>query len=257
MAAVNISTVLKLTNKAGTLAVSGQFASATAKYGEALAAAEALQQEDCVVASWLRCVYSDHLLDYKYVQGLSPERLEEVLQLIFQHLVPTALVALNRRRKAGTLLRGACRAYEQAYFYEMSKLRAGTGDSRNRRSTRVTRDVGERCGFDTYVFAARFAVIRVGNVYGEVVPLRDALLSSHCRFIADAIDLVANHGAEEVITTTFVQCVESHIQDNVFNPAVSHWHVLFWRRGRACSPCWTVICLQRALRKTARATGGG
>ncbi len=115
MAAVDVSRVVALTNKAVTLKGRGHFARAAEVYAEAVATAQALQQPDCVILAHLQASHADALLAYANTAGVPEARRVELIRCGFLELLPAAIAPLERRMAAGTLLAGASRPYEVAW----------------------------------------------------------------------------------------------------------------------------------------------
>jgi hypothetical protein len=115
MAAVDVSRVVALTNKAVTLESRGHCARAAEVYAAAVAAAQALQQPDCVIMSHLQALHANALLGHAHMVGVPEARRVESARSTFRELLPPAMASLQRRMAAGTLLAGACRPYEVAW----------------------------------------------------------------------------------------------------------------------------------------------
>jgi hypothetical protein len=116
MAAVDVSRVVTLTNQALTLTSKGHWARAAEKFAEAVAAAQALQQPDCVLVAYLQAAHAQAMLDHARMAGVPEARKVELRRSAFLEVLPAAMASLERRKAAGTLLAGACRPYEVAWF---------------------------------------------------------------------------------------------------------------------------------------------
>jgi hypothetical protein len=115
MAAVDVSHVVALDKKALTLESRGHWARAAEVYAEAVAAAQALQQPDCVIMAYLQASHASALLAHANMAGVPEARQVELARSAFIELLPAAMASLQRRKAAGTLLPGACRPYEVAW----------------------------------------------------------------------------------------------------------------------------------------------
>jgi hypothetical protein len=113
MAAVDLSRVVALVNKATTLESRGHWARAAEIY--AVTAAQALQQPDCVIVAHLQALHANALLGHATTAGVPEARRVELLRSAFLELLPAAMASLERRKAAGTLLAGACRPHEVAW----------------------------------------------------------------------------------------------------------------------------------------------
>ncbi len=114
MAAVDVSRVVALTNKAELLVSRGHWARAGDIYAEAVAAAQALHQTDCLIVAYLQAARANALLGHAQTAG-AETRTKELMRSAFLELLPAAMASLERRRAAGTLMAGACRPYEVAW----------------------------------------------------------------------------------------------------------------------------------------------
>jgi hypothetical protein len=115
MAAVDVSRVVALSNKAATLASKGQYARTAEIHAEAVTAAQALHQPDCLIVAHLQAAHADALLAHANTAGVPAARRAELMRFAFLELLPAAMASLQRRMAAGTLLAGACRPYEVAW----------------------------------------------------------------------------------------------------------------------------------------------
>jgi hypothetical protein len=56
------------------------------------------------------------MLDHARMAGVPEARKVELRRSAFLEVLPAAMASLERRKAAGTLLAGACRPYEVAWF---------------------------------------------------------------------------------------------------------------------------------------------
>jgi hypothetical protein len=112
MAAPNIDAVVALTHKAQELERKGHFARAVEKWSGAVAAAQVLQQPDCLIVAALQLKQASA----RQVSTRS-EPLPVVKAVIFEtvHQCAAAASTALRRSAARTLLPGACRPWEVAW----------------------------------------------------------------------------------------------------------------------------------------------
>jgi hypothetical protein len=115
MAAVDVSHIVTLTNKAMTLKIRGHHARASEIYAEAVTAAQALQQPDCLVVAHLQASRANALLGHADTAGVPEARRLELQRSAFFDLLPAAMASLERRMAAGTLLAGTRRPHEMAW----------------------------------------------------------------------------------------------------------------------------------------------
>jgi hypothetical protein len=115
MAAVDVSRVVAITNKAATLKSKAHWARAAEVYAEAVAAAQALHQPDCLIVADMQALQADALLGHANTAGVPRARRVELIRSALLELLPPAMASLERRLAAGTLLAGACRPYEVAW----------------------------------------------------------------------------------------------------------------------------------------------
>jgi hypothetical protein len=115
MATVDVSRVVALSNKASALEHRGHWARAAEVHAEAVTAAQALHQPDCLLVAQLQALHADALRGHSNMVGVPEARRVELLRCAFLELLPAAMASLERRLAAGTLLPGACRPYEAAW----------------------------------------------------------------------------------------------------------------------------------------------
>jgi hypothetical protein len=116
MAAVDVSRVVALTNKAVTLEQRGHYARAAEIYAEAVFAAQALHQPDCIIVADMQASHANALLGHAKTAGVPEARRVELSCSAYFELLPAAMASLERRLAADTLLTGACRPHEEAWF---------------------------------------------------------------------------------------------------------------------------------------------
>jgi hypothetical protein len=86
MAAVDVSHVVVLTNKALTLESRGHWARAAEVYAEAVTAAQALQQPDCVIVAQLQASHANALVGHAHTAGVPDARSLELTRSAYLEL---------------------------------------------------------------------------------------------------------------------------------------------------------------------------
>ena len=123
--AVDTSRVRALDAAASALERKGHFARAAEKYAQAVEAAKALAQPDCLVVAALQLACAN-VLTCTVSGAASPNERAAAVAQLFAHQ-DAALATLQRRLAAGTLLRGRCRPYEVAWYDQRCSLVANDG----------------------------------------------------------------------------------------------------------------------------------
>ena len=158
---IDISHVRKLTRAARKQALTRHEARAVELYERAIAAAEALRQPDCLIVTRLRC----WCLDTQYEMHMSAlsgdytadaeRRVAAQILALFQAQLPGVLETLERRRAAGTLLTGRCRAHEVAWDADRTRTESLMGGE----PEECIAQNGKSVGIAAYFAAARTAVV--------------------------------------------------------------------------------------------------
>jgi hypothetical protein len=161
MATVDVSAVNALMTKASVLNSKGQCARAAESYANAITAAEALSQRDCLVVAYLQVLHANALLSVGEGPGadVTSAYFTTTRRLVFLDLLPAPLETLQRRNAAGTLRSGACRPHEQAMFVakvesQAKSLPLAARDALVRRSAAAAVHVG----YEVFLAAARLAL---------------------------------------------------------------------------------------------------
>ena len=113
----DLSRVIALTNKGAELALKSHYARSAEKYALALEEAEGLLSgsPDCIIAAALRQEQIHSLLNYACASAAKPADANDVLKKACFCLLPAATDVMQRRKAAGTLRPGTCRAVEVAW----------------------------------------------------------------------------------------------------------------------------------------------
>jgi hypothetical protein len=244
MAAVDVSRVIALTNKALTLESRGHWARAAEIYAEAVAAAQALQQPDCVIVAHLQALHANALFGHAQTAGVPDACRVELLRSAFLELLPAAMASLERRMAAGTLMAGACRPYEEAWCAALSAhgdaLLAGNVPSAavHVRSAAEISACSAYVGYDAYIRTARIALqlcalaTKVSAV--RTLHLTEASAVACSAFVAGAFGMMLlRTGAVNSIEAALVHNAQIAIEeDQRFRPTCEqHASILAaWRR---------------------------
>jgi hypothetical protein len=186
MASPDISAVVALCNKSFDLDHVGHCARSHEYSRRALAAAEALGAQDCLIMAYLQLEDATQMIDKKVkhdaghgtAEALPPEA--AMVSLFF-----VAAATLQRRRAAGTLLAGVCRPAEVEWEYRIKKHRAEV-----RRADEGSAELAPLVGYKLFLSAAEFACLMLvlghrGNLAVSAGQLRKCVA-----LIADAAELV-------------------------------------------------------------------
>jgi hypothetical protein len=192
MATPEVQASIALYEAAEQLRAKGHCARAAEKHGlAAAAAAQELAAEDCLVVAFLQAAQAEALCHH----GLAPnQHITDAIEawltvdsVLLPHCVPT----LIRRKTAGTLLYGCCRATEVAWWHlitERMHLRDGE-------PAEVARACAEACSSPTFGFEAYMLAARVGlDVLGLLAPSKlipRELQLSRATFVASGLKLMA------------------------------------------------------------------
>jgi hypothetical protein len=117
MATSGVPASIGLYDAAQILQSKGRFARAAEKVASAAAAAaQELAAEDCLVVALLRAVQAHALHGHSEAPNLPAAERDEARQTVMSVLLPQVMSTLTRRKAAGTLLPGSCRAAEVAWW---------------------------------------------------------------------------------------------------------------------------------------------
>jgi hypothetical protein len=200
MAAVDVSHVVALTKKAMTLKSRGHWARAAEKLAEAVAAAQALQQPDCVIVAYAQASHANALLGHAETAGVPEARRVELMRSAFLELLPAAMATLQRRMSAGTLLAGACRAHEEVAYCAAMTAHADVFRANLQAATRVPFTAEEisvwtpYVGCDAYMLTARVALeccaVCTDVLSARTLNLSEATAVACSVFVASAFDMM-------------------------------------------------------------------
>jgi hypothetical protein len=207
MAAPDYSAASALSEQAATLLAKAHTARAAEKFAAALAAATAGgAPADCLVLAFLRVQHANASLSHADTPGLArAQRAAALRAALSPQLLPAAIDTLTARAAAGTLLPGACRPAELA-FYRGYKRRlnavAGSPAPRDGAQAHLEASVA-LLGVETYASAAYVSLNTLAmetrdaleETTGDILcgSLEQELEQAHrCwRFVGSALELMA------------------------------------------------------------------
>jgi hypothetical protein len=251
MAAVDVSRVVVLTNQAVTLKRKGHWARAAEKYADAVAAAQALQQPDCLIVACAQASHAHALLGHAETAGVLQARRVELLRTAFLEVLPAAMATLQRRLAAGTLLPSACRLYEVAWCAaEIAHCDALAANLPNAAAVRVASCTAEEIsawaayvGHEAYMLNAGIALQLCAA--GTDIPtarmlnLPEATVRACSVFVESAFDMIIQLRTtlagklEVVLVRNALKVIE---KEHRFCATSSEWHARIlaaWRRLRS------------------------
>jgi hypothetical protein len=190
-----MASVTALSCKAALLSHNGHFVRSAEKYAAAVAAAQSLQQPDCLIVAFLQleevCKLSTHANACNTRADAA-----KAYERVYRVLLPGMMTALQWRKAAGTLLPGACRAREATFYGDVQRHKAVMRDEPPFEPA-VLAELGSLIGYATYVCVADIAVswLLLRQCYDDphTMPLpalaNDQLAAQHA-FVLSALELV-------------------------------------------------------------------
>jgi hypothetical protein len=245
MAAVDVSRVVALTMKAETLMSRGHFARAAENFAEAVTAAQALQQPDCVIVASLQASHADALIGHAQTAGVPEARRVELTRCALLELLPPAMASLQRRLAAGTLLAGACRPHEVAWCAATTAHAHARAANRPNAAVRGPPTAEETSawsayvGYDAYVLAAATALelcaLATDLLSARALNLSEATVVACSVFVERAFDMIQLRALGTSMTEiTLVSNAQIFIEERqYFRSSNKEWTVHFlaaWRR---------------------------
>ncbi len=235
MATVDVSRVVALTNKAMTLTCRGHWARAAEIYAEAVTAAQALQQPDCLIVADLQASSADALLAHAQTAGVPEARRVELVHSALLELLPAAMASLERRKATGTLLAGACRPYEVAWC--AAKSAHANALAANRPNAAVCEPFtaaeisawSAYAGQDAYMLTARVAlqlcVVRTDLSAAQTLNLSEATAVACSAFVERAFDMIQlRTGVDNTLGAALVRNAQIYIEEEQRFRATCEWH---------------------------------
>jgi hypothetical protein len=245
MAAVDVSRVVALTNKALTLDSRAHWARAAEKFAEAVIAAQALQQPDCIIVAHLQASQANALLGHANTAGVPAARRVELWRSAFLELLPPAMASLERRLAAGTLLAGACRPYEMAWCAATTAhANALVASLPNAAQPRVQPTAEEISAWSAYVgcnaymltaaIALQHCAFATHAFSARTLNLTEATAAACSVFLASAFDMMQLcTGTASMLEAALVRNAQLVLEDRGRFCASSEWQARIlaaWRR---------------------------
>ena len=182
---------IALYEEAEQLRAKGHCARAAEKHGRAAAAAaEELAAEDCLVVAFLRAAQAQALSHHGVAPNLPITEGVEAWLTVDSVVLPQCVMTLTRRKAAGTLLPGCCRAAEVAWWQlvtERKQLQDGE-PAEVARACALASSPG--LGYDVYMLAATVVLDVLGLLSPCKVMSREVQLS-RAKFVASGLKLMA------------------------------------------------------------------
>ena len=191
MATPDVPASIALYEAAEQLRAKGHCARAAEKHGlAAAAAAQELAAEDCLVVAFLQAAQAEALCHHGLAPNLPITDAVDVWLTVDSVLLPHCVPTLMRRKAAGTLMPGCCRATEEAWWQLVSErmhLRDGEPAAVARACAEAS---SPTLGFETYLLAARIVLDVLGLLAPSKLIARELQLS-RATFVASGLKLMA------------------------------------------------------------------
>jgi hypothetical protein len=253
MADVDVSRVCALSSEAQELLHSGRLALAAEVCATALAAAQALRgaAPDCLLVAYLQLMRADMLHMHAQMlaradadRGLLPSDADvahrtALRRVAFDELLPPAAAALERRAAAGTLLEGACRPYEEAWFASYLAHLATFGHSAADGEDGVDLSRAARfVGYAAFLRAGRLSLQVLKPPADGATARGDAARSVHFLRMRDALDAIVAPrgdadtwvGAESSLVVAVAQAVDNRWFNAAHEPPACAQMLQAWER---------------------------
>jgi hypothetical protein len=244
MASVDVSRVVAFANKAATLTSKGHWARAAEIYAEAVDAAQALHQPDCVIVADMQALHANALLAHACTAGVPEARRVELMRSAFLELLLAAMAPLQRRMAAGTLLAGACRPHEVAWFAAKTVHANALAGSMPNAAARVPPTAEETSawsayvGYDAYMRTAGIALqlcaLCTDVDFAQMLNLPEATAVACSVFVEGAFDMMQlRTGDASMPEAGLVRNAQSYIEEDQLFRTSSEWHARIlaaWRR---------------------------
>ena len=171
------------------LRAKGHYARAAEKFGRAAdAAAQELAAEDCLVVAFLRAGQAQALICHSCAPSLTAAERVEARESVVSVLLPQLVLTATRRKAAGTLLPGSCRAAEVAWWRCSTEHSALQDGMPLEVACAGAEAHAPTLGFEVYMFAAGIAF----NVLGFMEPsVPREMQLSHVALVVSALELMA------------------------------------------------------------------
>jgi hypothetical protein len=199
-----LASVTALSRKAEALSRNGHFARAAEKYAAAAAAAQSMQQPDCLIVAHMQLEETTALFSHaRECQTLADAA--AALQRMYCVLLPSMMAPLQRRKAAGTLLPGACRAHEASFFADLQQSNALMKGGRPFEPA-FHADVGSLIGYETFLTVANLPLTWLMLPFTPLsrIPhpmITDAQFTAQHVFLLSALELASQ---PRVLNTVFL-----------------------------------------------------
>lgn len=188
MAALDITAVLALLNKAVDADSEDRSARAAELFERAAVAAEALQQPDCAMVAFLRIRRAMSLMRFFHATVGQPAVGQRALTAFFE-LLPAVLATVQRRAASDTLL-STCRSHEAALYLAYMQRFHNT-DEEGRVVTLTHEQARLLFGYELQVEAAQLSGQRVFRILSRGVEWDADALARDCDYVATVLDTMA------------------------------------------------------------------
>jgi hypothetical protein len=189
-----LASVTALSRKAAVLSRTGHFARAAEKYAAAATAAQSLAQPDCLIVAYLQLEETTAL----YLHARECQTLADAaaaFERVYCILLPSMMAPLQRRKAAGTLLPGACRAREAAFFGDVQQSSVVMKGGRPFEPA-FQAAVGSLIGYETFLSAANLPLTWLMLPFTSLsrIPhpmITDAQFTAQHAFLLSALELAS------------------------------------------------------------------
>jgi hypothetical protein len=165
-----------------------RYARAAEQHGRAAAAAaQELAAEDCLVVAYQRAAQAEALMYHSSAPTLTAAEVAEARETVVSVLLPQILSTLTRRKAAGTLLPGSCRAAEVSWWQVLLERGLLQEGKPAEVASATAEAAGAVLGFHAYMLAATVAL----DVLALVENLSREMQLSHAAFVVSALELMA------------------------------------------------------------------
>jgi hypothetical protein len=205
---------------------------------EAVTAAQALHQPDCLIVASLQASHANALLAHAQTAGVPEARSMDLMRSAFLEPLPPAMASLERRLAAGTLLAGACRPHEVAWCAATTAHADALAANVPNAAPHVLLTAAEMSalsacvGYDAYIRTASEALhlcaVCTDVDAAQALTLPEAAAVACSVFLASAFDMISRtlrtvpvNSAEVVL----VHNAQSYIEEEQQFHATCEWHV--------------------------------
>jgi len=209
MASSGLAELVSLSLKARELHNKSHFERCVEKQRSALAVAEGLGGEDCVLVAVIKAQLVRAIVNRELLQDNFPLSQAIVLELL--DLLTSSAASLRRRRDADTLMEGKCRSVEVQWSFKFLELGAGPVENAAGRAAQkhLIRAYSMLVGYDAFLelccsAGSALCLAMVSGAFEHGGQTARAFLSLVCDLCDEAVELMVQPRAERCGT-----CVES------------------------------------------------